>query len=65
MAVAHHGAQDGKILGCVLIEGKRVRVEPQVLHKLVSLTLATIARPAVTKRWMQVLGGRWVRVMQL
>ena len=56
--------QDGKILGSVLVEGVRVRPPAEAIAKLVHLTLATIEKPRVTKRWMQVLAGRWVRCMQ-
>ena len=56
--------QDGKILGSMLVEGVRVRPPADAIRKLVNLTLATIGRPRVTKRWMQVLAGRWVRCMQ-
>ena len=55
---------NGKMLGSQLIEGKRVRVPSETIRKLVSLTVTTLCRPRVSKRWMQILGGRWVRVMQ-
>ena len=35
------------------------------MQGVIQLTLHTLARPRVTKKWLQVLLGRWVRLMQL
>ena len=55
----------GKLLGVALKAGHRLRGPTEVVHGVLQLTLHTLARPKVTKKWLQVLMGRWVRLMQL
>ncbi|CAK0822773.1 unnamed protein product, partial [Prorocentrum cordatum] len=45
------------------IDGERGTIGPpaEFVRRLISLTLATLQRPTVTQKWMQILAGRWVR----
>ena len=55
----------GKLLGVQLRDGHRLTGPTPVVQAVVQLTLHTLARPRVTKKWLQILLGRWVRLMQL
>ncbi|CAK0796360.1 unnamed protein product, partial [Prorocentrum cordatum] len=43
------------------IDGDRGTIGPpaEFVRRLISLTLATLQRPTVTQKWMQILAGRW------
>ncbi|CAK0802495.1 unnamed protein product, partial [Prorocentrum cordatum] len=47
------------------IDGERGTIGPpaEFVRRLISLTLATLQRPTVTQKWMQILAGRWVRYL--
>ncbi|CAK0792825.1 unnamed protein product, partial [Prorocentrum cordatum] len=47
------------------IDGDRGTIGPpaEFVRRLISLTLATLQRPTVTQKWMQILAGRWVRCL--
>ena len=55
----------GKLLGVQLADGHRLTGLTTVVQGVIQLTLRTLARRRVTKKWLQVLLGRWVRLMQL
>ena len=57
-------AREGTALGD-FVDGLQGTIGPpaEYCRKVVSLTLHTLRRPRVTQRWLQVLAGRWVRMM--
>ena len=59
------GQPAGKLLGVQLQAGHRLTGPSDVVQGVIQLTLHTLARPRVTKKWLQILMGRWVRLMQL
>ena len=54
-----------KLLGVEVRDGHRLTGPTKVVHGVVQLTLHTLARPRVTKKWLQIILGRWIRLMQL
>ena len=55
----------GKLLGSQLFAGIRVRGPPDSLRSLVQFTVTSFSRPKLTKKWLQILSGRWVRHQQI
>ena len=50
----------------VQVEGREGTLGPpaEFLHRLIYLTVATLIRETVSLKWLQILAGRWVRMMQ-
>ena len=51
---------EGKLLGSFLYAGHRIRGPADAVRSIVQLTLTTVVRPRCTRKWMQIVAGRWV-----